>query len=173
MLRRNDNYVLNPRMSVTKQRRNPAPEQRMRFVNVDNQQRQRVLGQPTQNTIILDEPYNEQMVEPENDCLPEEVFEFVQTDGCETSMYIFEEDEEYPISQENVVQTRAHVNKAKNKENFEKDNEKESNKSKIDSTEVRKQKTTLNPLKMIYNVVEYLSKLRITLPFIEVVKIPQ
>jgi hypothetical protein len=115
-LRRNDNYVLNPRMSAPEQRRNSAPEQRMRFENVDNQQRQRVPRQPTQNAVILDEPYNEQMIEPENDFFPEEVFESVQTDGCETSMYISEEDEEDPISQENISQTRAHVNKAKNKE---------------------------------------------------------
>jgi uncharacterized radical SAM superfamily Fe-S cluster-containing enzyme len=51
-------------------------------------------------------------------------------DGCETSMYIFEEDEEDPISQENVVQTWAHVNKSKNKENSEKDKEKDKKKIK-------------------------------------------
>jgi hypothetical protein len=38
-LRRNDNYVLNLRMSVIEKRRNPTPEQRTRFENVDNQQR--------------------------------------------------------------------------------------------------------------------------------------
>jgi hypothetical protein len=96
---------------------------------------------------VLDEPYNEQIVEPENDYLPEEIFEPVQMDGCETSMYIFEEGEDDPVSQENVVQTQAFVNKSKSKDNSEKDkekdkekdNEKESNKSKIRNTGVKKQ----------------------------------
>jgi hypothetical protein len=129
-LRRNDNYMPNMRMSVPEQRRNPTQEQRMRFENVDNQQRQRVPRQPTLNTVILDEPYNEKMVEPENDYMPEEIFESVQMDGCETSMYIFEEDENDPISQENVVQTWALVNKSKNKENSEKEKEKDNEKDK-------------------------------------------
>jgi hypothetical protein len=48
-LRRNDNYIPNPRMSVPEQRRNPPQEKRVRFENVDNQQRQRVPRQPILN----------------------------------------------------------------------------------------------------------------------------
>jgi hypothetical protein len=36
----------------------------MRFENIDNQQRQRVPRQPNPNTVIIDETYNEKMVEP-------------------------------------------------------------------------------------------------------------
>jgi hypothetical protein len=92
-------------MSVQEQRRNPPQEKRVRFENVDNQQRQRVPRQPILNVVVLDEPYNEHIVEQENDYLPEEIFEPVQMDGCETSMYIFEEGEDDPDSQENVSQT--------------------------------------------------------------------
>jgi hypothetical protein len=92
-------------------------------------------------------------------------------------MYIFEEDENDPISQENIVQTWAHVNKSKNKESSEKDNEKEkekeNDKSKTVNIEAKKQKTMLNPLRMMYNVVDGLRKLIITPPFTKVVKIPQ
>jgi hypothetical protein len=63
------------------------------FENDDNQ-RQRVPRQPIPNKIVLAEPYNEQITEQENCYLPEENFEHVQMDGCETSMYIFEEGED-------------------------------------------------------------------------------
>ena len=89
ILRRNDNYAPNMRMSVQEKRRNPPQEQRVRFENVDNQQRQRVLGKEIPNAMVLDEPYNEQIVEQENDYLLEEIFEPIQTDECEMSMYIF------------------------------------------------------------------------------------
>jgi hypothetical protein len=46
-------------------------------------------------------------------------------DECESSMYIFDENEENDISQDNVVQTRAQTNKSKIKENLEKGKEKE------------------------------------------------
>jgi len=55
------------------------------------------------------------MVEPENDYISEEIFESIKKDGCKTSMYIFEEGEYDHVSQENVVQTWAFVNKSKNK----------------------------------------------------------
>jgi hypothetical protein len=89
ILRRNDNYAPNMRMSVQEKRRNPPQEQRVRFENVDNQQRQRVPRQPVLNATVLDDPYNEQIVEKENDYLLEEIFEPIQTDECEMSMYIF------------------------------------------------------------------------------------
>jgi len=63
ILRRNDNYTPNPRMSVQEQRINLPQENRVRFENVDNQQRQRVPRQPIPNATVLDEPYNEKIVE--------------------------------------------------------------------------------------------------------------
>jgi phenylalanyl-tRNA synthetase alpha subunit len=96
-------------------------------------------------------------------------------------MYIFEEHEEDPISQENVSHMRTHVNKLKNNENFEKkrkkekkkENEKENEKNKSGNIEIKKQQNTSNPHHMIYNVVDDLSKLSITFTFTEVVKITQ
>jgi hypothetical protein len=52
-------------------------------------------------------------------------------------------------------------------------NEKEENKNVTDRTRRKKQHLVSNPPQMKYNVVEDLSKLRITLPFTDVVKIPQ
>jgi hypothetical protein len=85
--------------------------------------------------------------------------------------------------QENVAQTRGFVNRPKNKGNSDKENQKEKEKEKTnekrinekvtDGVESRRQHMTSNSPQMTYNVVKYLSKLRITLPFIEVVKIPQ
>jgi hypothetical protein len=172
-------------MSVQEQRRNLPQENRVRFENTDNQQRQRVPRKPVPNAVVLDEIYDEQIAEQENDYLPEENFETVQTDGCETSMYIFEEGDNDPDSQENVSQTWAFVNKSKNKDDSEKEkeknkekdkekgNEKEANKNVINNTGTKKKHLVSNPPQMKYNVVEDLSKLRITLPFTEVVKIPQ
>jgi hypothetical protein len=55
----------------------------------------------------------------------------------------------------------------------EKENEKESNKNVINNTGAKKQHQISIPPQMKYNVVEDLSKFMITLPFTEVVKIPQ
>ena len=41
-LRRGDNYVVNPRIPIPEQRRNPPQENRVRFENTDNPQRPRV-----------------------------------------------------------------------------------------------------------------------------------
>jgi hypothetical protein len=102
-------------------------------------------------------------------------------DGCETSMYIFEEGDNDPNSQENVTQTRGFVNRSKNKNDSEKENqkdkekmnEKRENEKMTDNVGNKKQHLMSNSTQMTYNVVEDLSKLRITLPFTEVVKIPQ
>jgi hypothetical protein len=104
-LRRGDNYVANLRMSVQEKRRNPPQENRVRFENTDNPQRQRVPRKPIPNAVVLDDVYDEKMVEQGNDYLPDESSETVQMDGCETSMYIFEEGDNDPDSQENVSQT--------------------------------------------------------------------
>jgi hypothetical protein len=105
ILRRGDNYVANPRTLVQDKRRNPPQENRVRFENIDNPQRPRVPRQPTPNAIVLDDVYDEKMVEKENYYLPNESYETLQMDGCETSMYIFEEGDNDPESWENVSQT--------------------------------------------------------------------
>ena len=82
------------------------------------------------------------MVEPENDYISEEIFESIKKDGCKTSMYIFEEGEDDLVSQENVVQTWAFVNKSKNSDSSEKDkvkykekdDEKECEKRRVNNT---------------------------------------
>jgi hypothetical protein len=104
VLRRGDNYVANPRILVQEKIRNPPQENKLRFENTDNQQRQRVPRKPIPNEIVSDDIYNEKLVEKGNDYLPDESFENVQMDGCETSMYIFEEGENDPDSQDNVSQ---------------------------------------------------------------------
>jgi hypothetical protein len=180
-LRRGDNYVENLRMSVPEKRRNPPQENRVRFENMDNPQRPRVPRKPTPNAVVLDDVYDEKMVEQENYYSPDESSETVQMDGCETSMYIFEEGDNDPNSQENVAQTRGFVNRSKNKNDSEKENQKDKEKTNekregekmTDNVGNKKQHLMSNSSQMTYNVVEDLSKLRITLPFTEVVKIPQ
>jgi hypothetical protein len=105
-LRRNENFMPDSRMPVPEQRRNPAQEQRTRIENTNDQQRQRIPRAPNPNAIILEEAYDEQVIEQEADYIQEEILESVEMDGCETSMYIFEENEENNISQDNVVQTQ-------------------------------------------------------------------
>jgi hypothetical protein len=181
ILRRGDNHVANLRMSIQEKRRNPPQENRVRFENTDNPQRQRVPRKPTPNAVVLDDVYDEKMVEQGNDYLLDESSKIIQMDGCEASMYIFEEGNNDPDSQENVSQTRTFVNKSKNKNDSknenekdkEKVNEKKENENVTDSVGSKKQHMMSNPTQMKYNVVEDLSKLRITLPFTEVVKIPQ
>jgi len=102
-------------------------------------------------------------------------------DRCETSMYIFEEGNNDLDSQENVSQTWEFVNKSKNKNDYEKEkekdkekvNEKKANENVTNNSGSKKQHVMSNPTQMKYNVVEDLSKLRITPPFTKVVNIPQ
>jgi len=87
------------------------------------------------------------------------------------SFYIFNEQYENNIFQENVVQTRAQINKAKAKEVPKKEKTKS---AQLDTTKQQifsNEKKT--PQQMTYNIMDGLSKLRITFPFMEVVKIPQ
>jgi hypothetical protein len=102
-------------------------------------------------------------------------------DGCETSMNICGEVDNDINSQENVAQTRGFVNRPKNKgdSNKEKQKEKESEKmnEKVSNEKVtdgaKRKHMASSSTQMTYNVMEDLSKLRITLHFMEVVKIPQ
>jgi hypothetical protein len=63
------------RMSVQEKRRNPPEENRVRFENMDNLQRPRVPRKPTPNAVILDDLYDEKMVEKEKYYLPDESYE--------------------------------------------------------------------------------------------------
>jgi hypothetical protein len=101
-----------------------SQEKRTRMENIDDQQRQRIPRAPNPNAVILDEAYDEQIIDQGVDYIQEEILESVQMDECESSMYIFEEDEENNISQDNVVQTWTQANKFKPKENIEKEKEK-------------------------------------------------
>ena len=65
-LRRGDNYVENLRMPVLEQRRNPPQENNVRFENTDNTQIPRVPRQPTPNAVVMDDVYDEKIVEQEN-----------------------------------------------------------------------------------------------------------
>jgi hypothetical protein len=86
ILRRGDNYVENPRMSAPEKRRNPPQENGVRFENMDNLQRPRVPRKPTPNAVILDDVYDEKMVEQEKYYSPYESSKTVQMDRGETSM---------------------------------------------------------------------------------------
>jgi hypothetical protein len=106
-------------MLVLEQRRNPPQDHIARFENDDNQ-RDSVPIQPIPNGTIINKLYIKQMVEQENDYLPKETFEPVQTRKCDMSMYIFEEGEGDPNSKENIPQTKEFVSKSKSKDNIEK-----------------------------------------------------
>jgi hypothetical protein len=73
------------------------------------------------------------------------------------------------------VQTRVQVDKFKTKEQVEKEKDKDKNKKNVPKTS--KQQEDINQIKnspqINYNVIDDLIKLRITLPFMEVVKNPQ
>ena len=96
---RGDNYMSNQRIPIPEKRRNPPQENRVRFENTDNPQRPRVPRQPTPNVVVLDEVYDEKIIEQENYYSPNESYETVQMVGCDTSMYIFEEGDNDPKSQ--------------------------------------------------------------------------
>jgi hypothetical protein len=173
-LRRNENFMLDSRMSSSRTKKKSCSRtKRTRIENTNDQQRQRIPREPNPNAVILEEAYDEQTIEQEVDYIQEEILESVETDGCETSMYIFEEDEENTISQDNVVQTRGQLNKSKPKENVEKEKENKEKEKEKEKNKSSEQRRMVNTPQMMYNVVDDLSKLRITLPFTEVVKIPQ
>jgi hypothetical protein len=53
-------------MLVPEKIRNSPQENKVRFENMDNSQRPRVPRQPTPNAAILDDVYDEKIVEQEN-----------------------------------------------------------------------------------------------------------
>jgi hypothetical protein len=114
-IRRGDNYMPNPRMPILKQRRNPPPENRVRFKNTKDPPRPRVPRQPTPNAIVLDDVCDEKSTEKEGYYSPNECSETLHMDGWEAPMYIYREGGNDPNLQENVAQTRGFVNRPKNK----------------------------------------------------------
>jgi hypothetical protein len=62
----------------------------VRFEKTDNLQKQRVPRKPFPNAYVLDDLYDEKMVDKGNDYLLDESSETVHMEGCETFMYIFE-----------------------------------------------------------------------------------
>jgi hypothetical protein len=177
-LRRDENFVptnQNPRILIQEQRRNHVQEQRMRQYR-DEEHRKRAPRVPNPNVVVMEEIFEEENFENYNqeaNNIQDEILELVQMDEGESSFYIFNEQEEFDILQENVVQMRAQINKFKTKEVVKKEKEK----TKANPTETTKQQIVFNqeknPQKMTYNVIDDLTKLRITFPFMEVVKIPQ
>jgi hypothetical protein len=55
----------NPRIPIPKQRRNPPPENRVKFKNTEDPRRPRVPRQPIPNAIVLDDVYDEKLTEQE------------------------------------------------------------------------------------------------------------
>jgi len=102
-LRTGDNYVENPRMPFPDKIMNPPQENIVRFENMGNLQRPRVPRKPTPNAVVMDDEYDEKIVEQEKYYSPDESHEIVHMDGCETSMYIFEDSDNDLNSQENVA----------------------------------------------------------------------
>ena len=88
----------NPRIPIPEQRRNPPQENRVRFENTYIPQIPRVHRKPTINAVVLDDVYDEQLIEKENYYSLDESSKTVQMDECEMSMYIFEEGNNDPNS---------------------------------------------------------------------------
>jgi hypothetical protein len=158
---------------LQEQRRNPTQEKRERNDRRNEEQRPRAPRAPNPNALELDEIVVEENFEDldlESSTMQNDGLELVQTDELEP-FYIFNEQDENDILQENVVQTRAQINKFKAKEVPEKEKTKSSQVETMKQQLVAKQ--TKTPQQMTYNIMDDLSKLKITFPFMEVVKIPQ
>jgi hypothetical protein len=79
-LRRGDNHVVNHRISIQEKRRNPPQENRVRFENMIIHKDKGFPGNQPQMQVVLDDVYDEKMVEQGNDYLPDESFEIIQMD---------------------------------------------------------------------------------------------
>jgi hypothetical protein len=89
ILRRGYNYVENPRMPIPKKRKNPPQENRVRFENTNNPQRSRVPRQPTPNVVVLDDVYDEKIIEQENYYSPEKFLKLCRwTDARRPCIYL-------------------------------------------------------------------------------------
>jgi hypothetical protein len=86
-----------------KEKEEPSQENKVRFEKTNNTQRPRVPKQPSPNTVVLEDVYDDKLIEKENYYSPDEISETVYMDGWKTPMYIFEEGYDDPNSQENVA----------------------------------------------------------------------
>jgi hypothetical protein len=91
----------NPRILVQEQSRNPIQEQIIRIVDKNEEHRPRVPRVPNPNVVVLEEIFEN--FYQEVDIIQDEILEYVQKDEGESSFYIFKEQGEPDISQENVV----------------------------------------------------------------------
>jgi hypothetical protein len=81
-LRRNENFAPNPRIHVQEQRRNIVQEQRIRNDGTNEEFRQREPRVPNPNVVILEEIFEDEIVDNVNqevDFIQEEILESVQT----------------------------------------------------------------------------------------------
>jgi hypothetical protein len=79
---------------------------------------------PNPNAIVLEEILEEENFEnldQEANIIQDEILESVHTDEGESYFYIFNEQEEFNILQENFIQTRTQENRFKTKEAQEKE----------------------------------------------------
>jgi hypothetical protein len=159
-----------------------VPPQNQRDRNDRNQRneehRPRAPRVPNPNVVVLEEITEEENFVQNNDSFDQEfindqdqILESVQMEEISSSFQIFDEQEDYEYTQQdNVVHTRTQANKFKTKETRKE-------KEKDNLPEPTKQQPIVNQtktsLQMTYNVVDELTRLWITLPFMEVVKIPQ
>jgi len=98
------------------------------------------------NAIVLEEIVEEESFEnfdKEGDITHNEVLELVQMDEGTSYFYIFDEKEDPYYSQDNVVYTRAQVNKLKTKEAPEKEKVKINNEEPVKQQTTAEQKQTL------------------------------
>jgi len=102
-LRRGDNYVVNPRIPIPEQRRNPPQENRVRFEKMDNPQRPRVPSQRTPNETVLDDVYDEKLIEQENYYSLDKSSKTIHMERCEMPIHIFKEGYNTPNSRESVA----------------------------------------------------------------------
>jgi hypothetical protein len=131
---------------------------------------------PNPNVVVLEEIFEEENFEnfdQEANIIQDEILESVQMDEGESSFYIFNEQEEPDILTRKCCTNKSTSKQIQNKRGCRKRKRKDKRKC------CRNNKTTnslikqKNPQQMTYNVIDDLTKLRITFPFMEVVKIPQ
>jgi len=78
-LKRNENFIPNPRMLVQNQRRNPIQEWRIRGDGTIDEFKQRASRVPNPNVVILEDNFEDQFYDQEVDYIQEEIVESIQT----------------------------------------------------------------------------------------------
>jgi hypothetical protein len=129
---------------------------------------------PNPNVVVLEEIVEEQIFQDfdqEIDVNQGQVLESIKMDELSSYFYIFDVQEDPKFSQDIVVQTRTQLNKFRTKEQPKKENVKSNAPKTSKQQPVVSQ--TKTPLQINFNMVNEFAKLRISLPFMEVVKIHQ